>query len=468
MPITPKLVPSIETRTNASVDVINAIRNDASMDYQKYVPIATPDTESIRKIGAIIMDYPALQNEFLSSLINRISKVYIQSKLYQNPWAFLKKGYLEFGETVEEIFVDLAKPFQYDPAVAENLVFKRVKPDVYSAFHIRNYQKFYKVTIQQADLKAAFLSWDGVSNLITKIIEELTTSANYDEFLVMKYMIMRAILDGKMYATNIADTNITTVDGKYKKLATVLRGVSNKLTFMKRQYNLAGVATYTKRDNQYIFMDADTEGAFDVNVLAAAFNMDKATYLGHRVLVDDWNEIDSDRLAELFQFDDTYVPISDAEFAVLSKVRACVVDLSWFQIYDHLDEFTEQYNGEGLYWNYFYHVWKTFSISPFANGLVFVDDSNTIAVTNVSISPQTVTTSAGQSVQFIADVTTNGFAPKKVEWSIDDDAREAGVTINQQGAVTIPDDVGELTEITVTATSEYTDTVSDTATITIA
>lgn len=460
-------VPQIITKTNASVDVINAIRNDASMDYQRYVPIATPDSESIRKIGAIIMDYPALQNEFLSALINRIGKVIIQSRLYQNPWAFLKKGYLEFGETVEEIFVDLARPFQYDPAVAEDLVFKRVKPDVYSAFHIRNYQKFYKVTIQQNDLKAAFLSWEGVTSLIDKIIEELVTSANYDEFLVMKYMIMRAILDGKLYATNIADASVTTVGDKYRSLATVLRGISNKLTFMKRLYNLAGVATYTKRDSQYVFMDADTEGAFDVNVLAAAFNMDKATYLGHRVLVDDWTEIDEERLAELFKFDPNYVPISQAEFAVLSKVKACVVDLNWFQIYDHLDEFTEQYNGEGLYWNYFYHVWKTFSISPFANALVFVDDSNTIAVTSVEVSPSELTTSAGQTVQLAATVTTNGFAPRTVVWSVDDTSAEAGVTITQNGAVTIPADT-ELTEITVTATSKYTPSVSDTATITIA
>ena len=32
-----------------------------------------------------------------------------------------------------------------------------------------------------------------------------------------------------------------------------------------------------------------------------------------------------------------------------------------------------------MYWNYFYHVWKTISSSPFSNAIVFVTDTATIA-----------------------------------------------------------------------------------------
>ena len=81
--------------------------------------------------------------------------------------------------------------------------------------------------------------------------------------------------------------------------------------------------------------------------------------------------------------------------------------------------------------------------------------------------PDAVTVSAGQNVQFVPIVSTNGFAPKSVVWSVDDDAAADGVTITQQGVFTIPAEA-TVTEITVTATSVYTPTVSDTATITIA
>ena len=113
-------IPNVSALTGSSVDILNAIRNSASANYRDYVPAADPSQDSVREIGAIIMNYPVLQNEFLTALVNRIGRVLITSKMYSNPWASFKQGMLEFGETVEEIFVNIAKPFQYDPAVAEN------------------------------------------------------------------------------------------------------------------------------------------------------------------------------------------------------------------------------------------------------------------------------------------------------------------------------------------------------------
>ena len=101
--------PKIVTLTNSSVDILNVIRNNATINYKNYVPVATADAESIREIGAIIMDSPQLQNEFLSALVNRIGRVLVTSKMYDNPWSMFKKGTLEFGATIEEIFVNIAK-----------------------------------------------------------------------------------------------------------------------------------------------------------------------------------------------------------------------------------------------------------------------------------------------------------------------------------------------------------------------
>ena len=148
-------IPSPVTLTNASADVLNAIRNQASNNYRDYVPIATPDAESVRQIGAVIMDYPELQNEFVSALINRIAIVVVTSKTYRNPWAVFKRGVLDFGESIEEIFVDIAKVETYNPADAENTLYKRYIPNIRSAFHVLNYEKFYPVTISDAELRKA-------------------------------------------------------------------------------------------------------------------------------------------------------------------------------------------------------------------------------------------------------------------------------------------------------------------------
>lgn len=448
--------PKIVTLTNSSVDVLNAIRNNATINYKNYVPIATPDADSIREIGAIIMDSPQLQNEFLSALVNRIGRVLITSKMYDNPWAMFKKGMLEFGETIEEIFVNIAKPFQFDPAVAENKIFKREIPDVRAAFHIMNYQKYYKTTIQNDQLRQAFLSWEGITDLISKIVDSMYTGANYDEFQTMKYMLAKNILNGRMFPVTIP----TVSDVNMKSIVSVIKGVSNNYEFLSSDYNIAGVMTHTKKADQYLLINSKFDATMDVEVLASAFNMDKAEFAGRRVLVDSFGSLDIERLNLLFADDPTYTEIGESDLKALDTIPCILVDKDWFMIFDNFYNFTEQYNGEGLYWNYWYHVWKTFSVSPFANNALFVPGTPTVE--SVTVSPASATVKVGQTISLSAVVQTDFFAPQSVDWTSDTD----GVTVSKAGVVTIGSEVGTGVSVTITATSTFDHEKTGTATIT--
>lgn len=450
--------PKIVTLTNSSVDVLNVIRNNATTNYRDYVPVATPDAESIRTIGAIIMDNPSLQNEFLNALINRIGLVLISSKMYENPWSRFKRGKLDFGETIEEIFVNLAKAQTFDPVVAETEVFRREKPDVRSAFHIMNYQKFYKTTVSEDQLRQAFLSWNGIGDLISKIIEALITSANYDEFNVMKYMVGRKILEGRMFPVEIPSVSAA----NSKTIVSTIKGFSNDIEFMSNKYNIAGVYNHTKKDDQYLIVNSKFDALIDVEVLASAFNMNKAEFMGHKILVDSFGSLDDARLAQLFEDDDTYTAITAEEKAALDAIPAILVDGDWFMIYDNLETMRDMENGQGLYRQYWYHVWKTFSVSPFANAAMMI--AGTPSVTSVTVSPDTATMTSG-TLALTATVVTANFAPQSVIWSVaTEDADKA--TVSQTGVVTLADGLDDTT-ITVTATSTYDSTKSDSCVITV-
>lgn len=457
-------IPEITRLTASSEDILNAIRNSASANYRDYVPAASVKQNNIKEIGAIVMNDVALQNEFLTALVNRIGRVIINSKLFSNPWAKFKRGILEYGETIEEIFVNIARPFQYDPAVAETKMFAREIPDVRAAFHFLNYQKFYKSTIQQEQLRQAFLSWQGINDLIAKIVDAMYTGANYDEFMVMKYMIGRHALNGEIFPKQISGVSAANMKG----IVGTIKGLSNNFEFMSGKYNVAGVQNYSLKENQYIIVNSEFDAVMDVEVLASAFNMDKADFMGHRVLVDSFGSLDADRLAELFAGDPNYVPLTSAELTALDAIPAVIVDEDWFQIYDNLIEFTEKYNAEGLYWNYWLHEWKTFSISPFANAAIFVPGAP--AITSVTISPEEAVVMPGQSVLLSATVVTANFATKAVKFTltISGEAADPDVaTISPLGVLTVAPDIDAGTEITVTATSVYDDTKSDTATVTV-
>lgn len=446
-------IPKTQTLNASSVDILNAIRNSASTNYRDFVPTAKNTPESIRRIGEIIMQYTPLQNEFLNALVNRIARVIITSKMYSNPLSMFKKGLIDFGETIEEIFVNIANPHQYDVEESENKVFAREIPDVRAAFHTLNYKKFYKQTIQNKDLNQAFLSWDGITDLISKIVNAMYTAANYDEFVTTKYMLAKAILDGRLSAITV-DANDA------KGAVTKIKGVSNALTFMSNNYNVAGVQTFTDKNDQYLLVNSQFDSEIDVEVLASAFNMSKAEFMGHRILIDGFGTLDVARLNALFKDDPNYEEPSQDTLTALNAIPAVLVDKNFFMIFDNMYEFTENYNGQGLYWNYFYHTWKTFSMSPFANALVFVPAVP--SVTSVSVSPTAITCKKGQSVQLSVSVETENYAPKTVNWKSDTD----GVTVDINGHVTVSTSVTAKTA-KITATSTYDNTKSGECTVTI-
>lgn len=374
--------PKITTNTNISADIINAVRNSASTYYSDYVPYVTADADSLRGIGAIIMNNPALENEFLNTLVNRIAFARIASRLYTNPLATLKKGVVDVGETIEDIFVNIAKVYQYGTIAgsgadtATNL-FKRYEPDVKSAFYVMNSQLTYPVTVNRAQLKSAFKSWAGMDELISGIIQSVYTAAAYDEFNVTKYLIGQHILNGKLAYYKFDDT---TAD-KYTECATQMRKVSNDFQFMSTDFNIAGVTTFTDADKKVILINTDYDAHIDTKVLAAAFQLPYADYLNRRILIDGLGKLDITRLNTIFANDPTYSEPSADDLTFLNDVAGVVIDEDFVQIYDNVFEMRDMPVANTLDHNYFLHMWQTYAISPFANAVAVIPNDLVAAQT---------------------------------------------------------------------------------------
>lgn len=454
-----------QSTLNAStVDILNVIRENASYDYQSSVPVVEKATD-IPKVGEIIYGTPAFANQFINALVNRIAAVRVQSATFNNPYSMLKKGYLEFGETVEDIFVNIAKVVDYSAEKGEAREFKRTLPDIRSAFHVMNWRVMYPTTIQDEDLRLAFLSMDGVTNLIAKIVEQVYTAAEYDEFLLFKYLLIKAIAHGKMKPVAV------NTGGDISDAAVNFRGISNLVTFMSSDYNESGVKTSTPKDRQVIFMDSMFNAKYDVGVLAAAFNMDKADFTGRLFLIDNWNTFDNERFEVIRANSDGIEEVTAEELALLADVKAVLIDENWFQVYDNNNKFTEKYVASGLYWNYFYHTWKTVSSSPFANAVVFVESTTAVAdpeQLTVEITGKD-TSEAGTVFTLGIQDDNAGFTPTDVSFVQSEALTAAGIAIQKYGAVIIPASA-VATEVTLLATcgeSTYTATTAITAASTV-
>ena len=433
------------TLNASTIDILNVIRQNASYDYQQNVPeVAT--VNDIPRVGEIIYGTPAFANQFINALVNRIAIVRVQSATFNNPYSILKKGYIEYGETVEDIFVSIAKAVDFNVEKADKREFQRTIPDVRSAFHVMNWRAMYPVTIQDEDFRQALLSIDGVKNLIAKIVDAVYTAAEYDEFLLFKYLLIKAISHGKMFPTSIgAGTELS-------EAAVQFRGTSNLLQFMSNEYNEAGVKTNTPKDRQVIFMDAMFNAQFDVNVLASAFNMDKADFMGRLFLIDNWSDFDNERFDIIRANSDGIEEVTTEELALLANVKAVILDENWFQVYDNNNKFTEKYVASGLYWNYFYHTWKTVSNSPFANAVVFVTSNAVITYPeNIIVRVDAKDKSDIATVFTISvDFEEAGLNPQNVNFVQTEALTTAGIAVQKYGGIIIPASKNE-TNITIVA-----------------
>ena len=420
--------------------------------------------ESIAPIGKIIVNNERYRNAFINT-VNLIGLTVIKRNGWDNPWNFTKRGTLRFGQQVRELINDLANVYDYNANATDvDRFLENVVPNVYNYIHEINFQKFYQTTTSDEQLAMAFDSEDGLFTFINDIIGMLYESLMYDEFLVDKYQLCRRILDGTVTSVYIANWDNLSARERVSKM----KDVSNKMTFRSGKYNPAGIRRATSFDDQIMILNTEFDAQVSTEVLATSFFRDDADMKIREKLIDSFSETDTARLTEVLG--SAYIPFTDTEKAQLATIPACIIAREWFMDYDYaLDnggegrKYTEFFNPSTLKNNHFLHYWGVKSTSPFEGACVFTTQA--ISVTSVTVSPATATLSAGMSVDMKATVATTGFANKAVVWSLSDDAP---ATIDSKGHLVINSDATSATEITVTATSVYDDSVTGTATITVA
>ena len=431
--------------------------------------------ESIAPIGQVIVNNERYKNAFMNA-INVIGLTMIDRNYWEDPWEnFTNNGYMSFGDSARELAVDIADVFDYNQYANDvDHFLENVVPNVYEYIHPLNYQKFYKTTTSDTQMAMAFNTEGGLMSLIDEIISSLYEGYKYDKYIVNKYMLCRRILDGTVTPVYIANYNSLSA----RERVAQIKNVSNLMTFRNPNYNPAGLRIATPFSKQIAIVNTDFEASLSTEVLATSFFRNDAEMKSRMALVDGFGNHDVARLSEVLG--DQFIAFTDDELTALAKIPACLIDDEWYQNKTYrLDGAGEEmfdvagrdgfkrtsfYNPESLKNNHWLHYWGVKSTSPFKQAVVFTLDS--INVTSIAISPSSATVDLGQELKLKATVSTTGFANKSVIWSVDSTAKADGVTISQAGVLKVPSDAS-VDSVTVTATSVYKSSVSNTASITV-
>lgn len=327
--------------------VLDTIRNSSSGVYQERVPSAVQT--NIQTVGNALLTWEAGQNEFLTNLINKIGLTIVNDKLAKNKLAVFKREKLEFGDTVEEIFIEIAKGTDFNPLRAETEVFKRVKPEVETLFHKINKEMMYKVTVQHNQLKRAFQSEGSFTRFVSAIVQSIYNGRVYDEYINMRELFRTAYKNGQAVTYDLGIAGVPSTQEEAKKFVKAVKSTSKAMSYMSDEFNFKKVHTFTEPSQQVLIIQKDVSIEVSTELLASAFNKGEFDYNTQVVEVDSFGE-----------FTTGETPIIGA-----------LVDREWFMVLDVLDETGSIYNPEGLYWNHVLHDHDILSYSLFKNAVFF-------------------------------------------------------------------------------------------------
>lgn len=452
-----------------SYTILNGIRNTIGGEFREATPLVE-DADSLRAYGEVVMGSGNWRNLYIG-MIGKIAEQILLHYAYENPLKLLKRGVLEFGESVEIDWVRLTMPEGYTQSVANpGDVFKTNNPEVVWTWHPVNSQLVYETTVNENEIRLCFTNQNGVNDLISVIIQRIYDSSEWDEQIVMQYLLARAYLDNKdKVAVHIPEVTKANADD----IVIAEKKVSNDMRFMNSSYNIAGEPTHTPVDKQVFLISSELSAVADVGSLAKAFNLEYNKFIGQSIMVDSFG-FNTDKIARLDHIMQItaaqglipgYTPFTEEELAELEAVQGAIMDRNFLVIYDRLVELRNSPpDGLHLNINYFLHLWKIYSYNVFAQVRFFTTEDITPVVTpTLTLDKTTVSVAENATATVTATVTGIESYTLTAE-----SGAEATATVAVEGdVVTITGVAAGSTTVTVTATDGDDVTLTKTVAVTV-
>lgn len=436
------------------VTALNKMREmsvDSGDIYHQYFPIVDANT-NIGEWGAPIFgsNYQAVQESFFG-LLKQIAYVATVTRLFDNPLAQLEGENMPLGWAGEETYINPVQGRQFDVNDFAGIL-EKYAADVKVQYLTVNMDLQYPVTLTRDKIRSAFNSWRDLEEFINGIVNALYNGAYIARYNYTKNLVSAAFSANKAaYIKVTAVTNESTGKAMIKKL----RELNALFQLPSSDFNSwakvggAGrpVTTWCAPEDIVLLLRADILAAVDVDVLSAAFNMDKASFIASKVIPIDNFDLYTDDGTKIYDGSDIY---------------GILCDKSWFKIKQQDFALDMWFNPNNRSWQYYINDVRSYNFSLFSDGVIIAIDDPDVPATAVTADPDTITVTAGENaVSHVTLTPVNSTATLSASSSA---TTYATVAVSGNDVIITGKSAGSAT-ITVTATDQdgvttHTDTIS--------
>lgn len=276
-------------------------------------------------------------NQYFETLVDVIISQKIVSKSFNNPLERFKKSNLPLGFGESEMYfnpqtgryfavnVETSYPGSITTTVNDGVgetnqsinenghVLVDKVPDIKQVFYKVNYGRQYQRTYSALELQKVATSWESYAAFIEGVARDINASANIDEYRAMRDLLTNGVANSLIPQLPI---QAVSDEATAKALLVEARSLYGAFQLPSDLYNgwnmnhAEGdrITTWTEPGAISIALTNRSNAVIDVQALAAAFNMDKADFIGKKFLVD---SLDADGDVQAIIFDDALIHVQD-------------------------------------------------------------------------------------------------------------------------------------------------------------
>ena len=313
---------------------------------------------NIDTVKAVVNSNPDAYNEYVTGMVTRIGRLYIETPSFIDPFAVVEKGKNEMSHLVQDLHIDpLHAEADFDPAGSTALT-RRTTSGVDVAYYQTNYKPRYCLTVDRAGMMDAFRSWDDLDRYWGARMASMYTGRAIDLFNARLYCINKAIADTTDVLPKAYIGTFTARDrAAAQAFIQSVKLVVNSLRF-PNTYNVKGVTNVDAVDDLYLVVHKDIQPNLDIYALATFFNVEYADMVKKIITVPSFATVD------------TGTETANA------NVLGLVASSKFFQFYETMFTVKPQQNAEGLFDNFFLHPWGVVQVSQFASAVAIVGAEN--------------------------------------------------------------------------------------------
>lgn len=222
-----------------------------------------------------------LFNEFCG-LLNGLNATYVDQRRFENPLRSLKKPATSWGNSERHVAVKYLKAHagRFD----DETLLKVEQPEFVEWFYSVGEPRRYEFSWSRQEIARAFAEDGyGYDDLLSATINQMLSSADYDEMNIMIQMFAEADKRMGLYRYNLSAA--PTTKALAEEMLIGVRAVAGRMQFPTTHYNHIPVPVHESPETLLLWVTPEVDSVIDLAYLANVFQLDIAQIKYRKILI---------------------------------------------------------------------------------------------------------------------------------------------------------------------------------------